>query len=607
MFKKFSIFLIVIVFIAIGCTPDTVTKTEEVKQEQDSEEQFKENEPEQTNDTVTENNREKEAERETVQNPELIQTNKDQVRPEEKSLISREETVKMFFDAWQEKDLEKMDMLTVQRLEDFFRNSDILFSSYHYLDSGDIAGFIRDGLDTLAVYDEKAFDNIEIKALESDENVLLVSMGDAFNLSVVLEMDDHMWKLKMIDSSPAIVEKAIPQEWGNLDNTVIADSGDLNGDGNPELVTTGVWGEWEGFGPEPSSAIGIYSYGEQDFQKIYFKGIDERLTEGRVVVDGGVGYLNNYGNGALVIIEKTAVDELGSMKPEDIEYYLSLYTLEEGNLVKTDEIDWKALISDLIPEDRFTPTWVELLGIQHLKDDEAGSIVAKIGMNVQDAENRIPGIIEGIFVFTPSEKKWNVDWHHIGKEGEYHTVVFGSADMPDGRPKLYYIEDSVEGQTGGCVREVFYDGDKWEDIPVFGEKMDIKAAADMDGDGVNEFLLWDKGRLKIISRKGNEMWSTEVLNGTKDVPYAWMGIVDGKQAVIAALHRGTYVYWKSQVFKWEGESYNLSPGWNSEDLGTEGISAMKMMDIDSDEKPEILVNFSNYYLIRGQYFRIYEP
>ena len=94
---------------------------------------------------------------------------------------------------------------------------------------------------------------------------------------------------------------------------------------------------------------------------------------------------------------------------------------------------------------------------------------------------------------------------------------------------------------------------------------------------------------------------------TKEVPYAWIGSVAGKQRIVAALHMGDYINMKSAIYVWEEQEGRMDSLWQSEALGTDGITAMMLRDLNKDGKPEILVNYTNDYLIWGQFFKIFEP
>jgi hypothetical protein len=94
---------------------------------------------------------------------------------------------------------------------------------------------------------------------------------------------------------------------------------------------------------------------------------------------------------------------------------------------------------------------------------------------------------------------------------------------------------------------------------------------------------------------------------TREVPFAWIGAYGGRQRIAAALHLGDYVNMNSEIHVWEGEDYKLQDTWRSETLGSDGITAMIVRDINRNGKPDILANYTNDYLVLGQYFKIFEP
>ena len=70
---------------------------------------------------------------------------------------------------------------------------------------------------------------------------------------------------------------------------------------------------------------------------------------------------------------------------------------------------------------------------------------------------------------------------------------------------------------------------------------------------------------------------------------------------------GDYINMKSAIYVWEEQEGRMDSLWQSEALGTDGITAMMLRDLNKDGKPEILVNYTNDYLIWGQFFKIFEP
>lgn len=626
MYKILAAILVIIILTSTGCSTDDLSGIIEKGDVQGFEEQVvavetinpdgvgktqEEKQPDkvdQTTNPVENTDRvETEGPTETEDPTETAEAESEQTQSTGGPLISNVETVRMFLEAWRDKDLERMDMLTLTPLETFFRNSDILFASYHYLDSGDVAGFIRDGLETLAVYDENALDSIVVENLQQNDSRLLVRLGEAFDMDITLEMDGNMWKIETIDSLPAEMQKAVPEEWMSLNNSVLVDLGDLDGDGNTEMLTMGIWGDWEGMGPEPSSAIGIYAYRPKGLERLFFKGTEERLNQDRVVVDGRMGLFDNSGRTSIAILEKTATDEIAALKPEEIEYYLSLYSFDEDTLEFQGGIDWHSIALEWDRDKAYEPQWVELMGVHNLRDPHRSDIILKVGFGAKNSEERMPGIIEGLFILSNRSGEWRSEWFHIGKDGEYHDVVFSTPSGENSSGNMYYLEDSLERENAGSAYKVYYEGGIWKKEKAITGGGEIKAVSDMDGDGKDEFLVWEGNSLVILSDQGRELWRSKRLTGAREMPFAWMGAEGGTQRVVAALHQGSFVSWKSQVFGWEGESYSLDRIWQSEELGSQGISAMQVSDIDKDGKPEILVNFSNDYLIRGQYFKIFEP
>ena len=101
------------------------------------------------------------------------------------------------------------------------------------------------------------------------------------------------------------------------------------------------------------------------------------------------------------------------------------------------------------------------------------------------------------------------------------------------------------------------------------------------------------------------MWITG-LRGYKEVP-CLIGVDGGTPKGLPALQTRDYVNMNSGIYVWEGEGYNLENEWASEALGSDGITAMMVRDMNKDGKSEILANYTNDYLVWGQFFKIFEP
>jgi hypothetical protein len=522
-------------------------------------------------------------------------------------LLNQEQAVKLFLDAWEQNDLEKMNMLTFQPLEEFFRQSHMNFAAYRYLDTGDLAGFVRDAIVKLKEYSIDTFDNAKIENLLPNGDRLKVSIGDYLNLDVMLVLDRNMWKLKSMEANISGFEEAVPGDWDTLDQLVLADIKDMDGDGRYELLAMGFRGEWEGIGPEPTSAIGIYSFSGMRINSLYFKDMYDRLQDDRVVTEGGMGRVLEGQPAALVLIEKTAQDNMAVVEGPDTDYFVSLYNLADRELKKVGDIDWKGAVSDVLGN-RIVPEWVELLGVKRMKEGTAESVVLRVGLRDRADQDDSYQTNEGIFILSHNGVEWVTDWYHAGTFGEYHTVIFEEPVNVDGAATLYYVEDIPydEGEGGG-VFEVYHRNGKWSGERIFREKLNIKAAGDMDGDGEAEFLVFDGLKLKVHSKDGKVLWDAGLPGETKDVPFSWLGSVDGKQWVVAALHTGDYVNMSSGIFIWEGGDYRLLNTWQSEALGSDGVTAMFVRDIDNDGKTEILANYTDDYLVWGQFFKVFEP
>ncbi|NLO24698.1 MAG: hypothetical protein GX114_00935 [Clostridiales bacterium] len=535
------------------------------------------------------------------------QPDPDAQQTSESVLLNQEQAVRLFLDAWEQNDLEKMNMLTLQPLEEFFRQSDMNFVSYKFLDNGDLAGFVRDGLRKIREYSTNTFDSATIENPLPNGDRLKVSLGDYLNLNVTLVLDRNMWKLNSMSANISGFEEAVPQDWDTLNQLVLTDIKDMDGDGNYELLTMGFRGEWEGLGPEPTSAIGIYTCSNRQIENLYFRDMHDRLESDRVVIEGRMGKVMEDGQALLVLIEKTAQDNLAIVEGPASQYYISLYKLEDKDLIKVGEIDWMSAITDVL-DSRIIPEWVELLGVKGFKRNAAESVVLRVGFRNRRERNDFHQTNEGIFVLSHDGDEWYTEWYHEGTYGEYHTVVFEETSSGNQPVKMYYIEDiPYENGEGGSVLEVYHRNGRWTENRLFSEKLNIKAAGDMTGDGAAEFLVFGGTKLKVYSGDQEILWDVTLPRDTKEVPYAWIGSVAGKQRIVAALHMGDYINMKSAIYVWEEQEGRMDSLWQSEALGTDGITAMMLRDLNKDGKPEILVNYTNDYLIWGQFFKIFEP
>lgn len=531
----------------------------------------------------------------------------DAQKPFNDVLLNQEQTIKLFMDAWEQNDLEKMNMLTVQPLEEFFRQSDINFASYGHLERGDLLGFARDGMNRIKEYNARAIKDVKIEGVSRDGDKAKVDMGKGFDFNVTFALDQNMWKLERIVAEITGLESVEPEELDTLGQLVLVDVRDMNSDGYYELLTMGFRGEWEGIGPEPTSAIGIYKNHDKGISNIYFRDMNERLKEDRVVLEGGMGKVLDDQPVLLVLIEKTAQDNLAILEGPAPQYYVSLYRLERNNLIKVGEVDWEGTVTDVL-ENRIVPEWVELIGVKRFKKGAAESIVLRVGFRDRSDGDDAYQTNEGIFILSHDRGRWHTDWHHEGTHGEYHTVVFQGNNSPELPAKMYYIEDAnYYGGKGAGVFEVYYKKDRWVSEGIFSEKLNIKAAGDITGDGNIEFLVFDGSNLKVCTRDGELLWNIRPPGGTKEVPHAWIGNVKGRQRIIAAFHIGDYVDMSGRICVWEEQNGLMRQIWQSDVLGSDGITAMLIWDLDMDGVPEILVNYTDDYLLWGQFFKIFEP
>lgn len=528
-------------------------------------------------------------------------------RSQQNVLLNKEQAIRLFLDAWEHNDLEKMNMLTLQPLEEFFKQSKINFASYTLLDKGDLAGFIRNCLEKLKEFSIDDFDNAKIEDPIPDGDKLNVSVEGYLSLDIMLAYDRNMWKLKSMEANIPGAEETILQDRDTLGQLVLTDIKDMDGNRNYKLLAMGFGGEWEGIGPEPTSTIGIYDCAGKKVNNQQVLRMEDRLESDRVVTEGGMGRVLEGRSTVLVLTEKTAQDNLAIIEGSMVEYYISLYSFDYGKLVKVEEIDWKNVISIELG-DRVIPEWIELMGVKTMKENSVESVVVKVGLRDRTDDTEAYQVNEGIFILTKEGGEWVTEWYHVGTFGEYHTVLF--EETADGnRPvRLYYIEDMPYGvsEVGG-VFEVYHQDGAWNEARVFSERLNVKAVGDMNGDGIAEFLVFDALKLKIYSRDGTTLWETDLPGNTKDMPFTWIGNVGGEQWIVAALHRGDYVNMSSDIYLWEGTDFRLQKAWQSEELGSDGITSMIVRDLDKDGKPEILVNYTDDYLLWGQFFKIFEP
>ena len=236
----------------------------------------------------------------------------------------------------------------------------------------------------------------------------------------MLVLDRNMWKL-MPWRLPLGFEEAVPQDWDTLGQLVLADLKDMDGDGSHELLAM----EQRANGKhrsEPTSAIGIYTYSGK-IANLYYSDMNDRLENGRVVTEGGMGRVLEGHPAVLVLIEKTAQDNLAVIEGPETEYYVSIYSLENGLLKKVGEIDWKGAVSEVLGS-RIKPEWVELLGVKSLKRGATESVVLRVGFRYAGERDHLYQTNEGIFVLSHDGTEWYIDWYHEGTFGEYHTVVF---------------------------------------------------------------------------------------------------------------------------------------------------------------------------------------
>lgn len=512
-----------------------------------------------------------------------------------------------FFRCWGQLDLDGMTALMLVPPEKFIPNSDIVFAPFYpkkYPD--DVPAFLKASRDLVRQYDAEAWEKATIEGSQVNPTAFAASarihlrLGQApYHIWVELQLTDEGgagWRVRMLDSLPIKGETQAPPSSFSLDRLQPMDVRDLDGQPGAEVLGWAFWGEYEGMGPEPPGARGLFTFRDGELEKLWFT--KEGPAPGWVWTGEGVmGHLTSADSTDLLLVRRPAYLD---GKPRSQEGpLLGLYRLKPTSpggqpdpaapLEKVADVPW--------PQVAPTGTSVTygLMAARPLDDTPGDEVViSAFCVPPQGSDYQLVAIcrLQGASL--------RVLASHKSAPGQslYLTFAPPSAHEPS-RSHLYLW--TWGGQEITAVN--FQDGEfTFTPLPVPYQR--LLAAADVDGDGQDEFLLEaPRHRLQLVERDGSVRWETSAYKG---IARAWMGLVDGKLTIVMAEPGAD----ANRVVRWEGKREGdkitaLEPVWSSPPLGRAHISSLWVADVEGDGSLEIMVSSSDGYLAPADYLHIF--
>ncbi|MEW6398601.1 MAG: S-layer homology domain-containing protein [Bacillota bacterium] len=529
-----------------------------------------------------------------------------------------------FFRRWADLDLEGMSALMLVPPEKFIPNSDIVFAPFYpkkYPD--DLPDFVRASRDLVQQYDPSAWENPVIQESRVDPSAsppavrVHLRLGQApYDIWAEMELTDEGmagWRMHMMDSLPVPSGVPAPPSSFSLERLQPTDVRNLDGTPGVEILGWAFWGEYEGTGPEPPGARGLFSFREGKPHPLWFT--REGPAPGWVWTGEGVmGHLTGPHSIDLLLVRRPAYLDGQPTGPEGPR--LGLYRLKQpapdrepatgagGTLEKVADVQWP----QLAPAD--TAVYYGLMAARPL-DDAAGD-----------------EIVISAFCTPPTGPAYQIV--AVCRLKDTSLEVLGTCRSPAGQSLYLTFAPPGAGTTGGepapCRLYVWAQGGQEVTalVPPTGAERAfapatlpvphhaVKAAADLDGDGHDEFLVeGPRHRLELLKGDGTGLWETSAYKGAGQ---AWMGLVDGKVNVVMA-EPGADAY---RVVRWEGEppaggstaggraGMILERVWASPPLGRAHISSLWVADVQGDGRPEILVTSSDSYLAPADHVHAFD-
>lgn len=536
------------------------------------------------------------------------------------------EAALQFFRRWGELDLEGMKNLMLVPPERFIPGSDIVFAPFYpkkYPD--DLTDFVRSARNLVRQYDPSAWENVtaadsRIDAMASPPRVSVsIRLGNApYHIRTEMELANEGlatpgWRVRMLDSLPVKSQGMAAPSTYSIEQLQPWDIRDLDGVPGVEILGWAFRGEYEGMGPEPPGTLGVLSFRKNGFERIWLT--REGPEQGRVWAgEKAIGHLTSKDGIDLFLVSRPAYLDGKPLREEAprLEWYRM--NLRKGDSPSKDDPPVLQKVTDV--------AWPSLA---------PGDTKVHYGLIAARPLDDVPGDELVIFAFCtpPSGNSYQVV--AITKlEGNSLRVLTSLTSEP--AQSLYMTiaqpntgpaqsPDSRSSRSDGASHRVyiwawedsnvtalkFQEGRlEWVTLPITHQR--LIAAADIDGDGLDEFLVEvPRHQLQLVEHDGNLLWKTADYKGAGQ---AWMGALDGRLVLVmselgADLNRVVRWEGKAQVARAQG-LISLQRAWSGPPLGIAHVSGLWVVDIEGDGDLEVAVTSSDEYLAPADYFHVFD-
>ncbi|HHY95354.1 MAG TPA: protease complex subunit PrcB family protein [Firmicutes bacterium] len=545
-----------------------------------------------------------------------------------------------FFRRWGELDLKGMTALMLVPPEKFIPGSDIVFAPFYPKECpDDVPAFVQASRDLIRQYDAQAWEKVTIEESKANPTAFPASvriqlrLGQApYHIWAEMQLTDEGWRVRMLDSLPVKVETPVPPSAFSLDRLQPMDVRDLDGNPGAEVLGWAFWGEYEGMGPEPSGARGFFSFRDGDLKKLWFT--KEGPAPGWVWTgEGAMGHLTSPDSLDLLLVRRPA--NLDG-KPQSQEGpLLGLYRLPAdtqappagpkpatgaqanataaqadttGAIEKVADVPWPQVAP------AGTAVYYGLMAARPLDDVPGDEVVISAFCTPPQGS-----AYQQVLVCRLHGASLQVLGRHQSPPGQSLYLTFaqvtpgGGTQKDPSRSRLYVW--TWGGQQFTAVD--FGDG-KFTPVSLPVPRQTVLAAADIDGEGTDEFLVETaRHHLQLVGRDGSVCWETTDYKGIRQ---AWMGLVKGKLTIVASEPGAD----AGRVIRWEAREGSTAPSadvntgrgdgsatltlertWSSPPLGRDHLSSLWVLDADGDGELEILVTSSDDFLAPADYLHIF--
>lgn len=553
-----------------------------------------------------------------------------------------------FFRRWGNLDFEGMAALMAASPEEFVRNSDIVFAPFyprHF--PADLPEFFAAARDQVRQYDPDAWQDIRVVRVTPDpaEEVSLVRLelrlGEApYQVWADVVPGDRGWTVRMIDSLPVPAPGGVPPSSWSLGRLQPTDVRDLDGRPGAEILGWGRWGEYEGEGREPPAARGLFTVKEGKLQTVWLTR-EGPAPDRNWTGEGVMGHLAGPDTLDLLLVSRPVYVDGRPVSDEPPR--ATLYRLRNGATPGTrpeavGDVAWPVLAP------AGTSVHYGLMAARPLDGEPGDEIVVLAFCTPPQGSS-----YELVAVCRLAGRSLEVLTTYRGPDGGslYLTLARPAAAAAAGGAAAASADGATE--TAHRLYVWTYDSDRvavlafrqgaptWENLPL--PHLRLLAAADLDGEGVDEFLVeTPRHRLRVLDASGRMLWETA---DYRTVERAWMGR-HGDRVLLVLGERGAD---GTRLVRWEAPSADGSavstdggrglpggsggtpgsgsgsPGsgpeegkasplafrrtWVSPLLGRYTISSLWVDDLDGDGEPEAMVTSTDDYLAAADYVHVF--